>query len=114
MHDDATTLEHHPRILVVDDEPVVRLALVDCLTDAGYDVIEASNGAEALERVSQLPADMILLDLYMPRMDGFAFLRARASGRSQCSTGGRAVCGWDWRAARRRPAPCQCCPLQTR
>src|SRR5512138_3072107 len=65
------------RILVVDDEPIVRMLLAESLADAGHSVTAARNGAEALERVLAQPADMVLLDLLMPGMDGVTFLRER-------------------------------------
>jgi CheY-like chemotaxis protein len=65
------------RILVVDDEPIIRMILADSLADAGYSVVAARNGAEALDRDEQLPSDVVLLDLLMPGMDGFKFLQKR-------------------------------------
>src|SRR5438128_203914 len=67
------------RILVVDDEPIIRMLVVESLADAGYLVTTASNGAEALDRALEQPADMVLLDLLMPDMDGLSFLRERQS-----------------------------------
>ena len=58
------------RILVVDDEPVVRQVLLNQLTSSGYDVIEAKDGPEALRRLAESP-DLVLLDIMMPRMSGF-------------------------------------------
>lgn len=65
------------QILVVDDEPAIRTFLVEGLTDAGYAVTTASNGAEALQRVGECRSDAVLLDLLMPVMDGLTFLRKR-------------------------------------
>lgn len=64
-------------ILVVDDEPAIRTFLVEGLTDAGYRVSTASNGAEALLRAGESRSDAVLLDLLMPVMDGLTFLRER-------------------------------------
>ncbi len=61
-------------ILVVDDDPDARLRLRTVLERNGWKVDEAANGQEALERVTFLPPQLILLDLTMPLMDGFAFL----------------------------------------
>lgn len=63
------------KILVVDDERhIVRLVEVN-LTRAGYDVLTAYDGVEALEVVQKDKPDMIVLDVMMPRMDGFEVLR---------------------------------------
>jgi len=67
------------RILVVDDEPAIRTFLMEGLTDAGYTVLTASNGAEALQRAGECRSDAVLLDLLMPVMDGLTFLRMRQS-----------------------------------
>jgi serine phosphatase RsbU (regulator of sigma subunit) len=67
-------MEEHPRILIVDDEPLNIDYLEQELEDLDYEVLSARNGQEALELVeSQLP-DMILLDIMMPIMDGFEVL----------------------------------------
>lgn len=58
------------RILVVDDEPQIRRFLRPALTAAGYDVIEAENGAEALKAVATAAPDVLILDLGLPDMDG--------------------------------------------
>ena len=62
-------------ILVVDDNPDVRLALSTQLTDEGYEVVEASDGDLVIEAARERKPDLILLDLMMPRMDGFEALR---------------------------------------
>jgi len=64
-----------PTILVVDDEPQVRRVLRTTLAAEGYVVLEARNGQEALERFRAEPADIILLDVNMPDMDGFEACR---------------------------------------
>jgi CheY-like chemotaxis protein len=63
-------------ILVVDDDPMVREALFDLLTDEGFLVSVAVNGADALARLRAGPVapDLIVLDLAMPVMDGYGFL----------------------------------------
>ena len=63
------------KILVVEDEPHIRELLVDILIDSGYDVVEAGNGAAALDLVSQERPDIILLDVMMPVMDGLQVLK---------------------------------------
>jgi CheY-like chemotaxis protein len=73
----VTSAARSRRVLVVDDEPIIRMVLADALADAGYSVVAARNAAEALDRAEQHPSDVVLLDLLMPGMDGFKFLRER-------------------------------------
>jgi len=58
------------RILVVDDEPQIRRFLRPALAAAGYDVIEAENGADAIKAAATSAPDVIILDLGLPDMDG--------------------------------------------
>ena len=60
------------RILVVDDESRYQRLLEANLRTDGYDVVTASNGVEAIELFSSQPIDLILLDVMMPELDGFA------------------------------------------
>jgi len=63
------------RILCVDDEPI-NLSLLDAmLSPRGYDVVLASSGPEALEKIQTERIDICLLDLMMPGMDGFEVCR---------------------------------------
>ncbi|MEU4830118.1 response regulator transcription factor [Streptosporangium sp. NPDC023615] len=63
------------RLLVVDDEPVVRELLSATLRFAGYTVGSAATGAEALEAAWHEPPDLVLLDVMLPDMDGFEVIR---------------------------------------
>jgi DNA-binding response OmpR family regulator len=63
------------RVLVVDDEPNVRLVFRTALEAAGYTVAEAEDGEMAIDRLGVLPADLVLLDLQMPGMGGMEVLR---------------------------------------
>ena len=63
-------------VLVVEDEAVTRLDLRVELEKSGWEVAEATNGREALERIAQRRPQLILLDLMMPEMDGFEFVEA--------------------------------------
>ena len=63
------------RIMIVDDAGLVRMYYRDALQAAGYEVEEALNGLEALEKLLTVPADLIVLDVNMPKMDGMTFLR---------------------------------------
>jgi signal transduction histidine kinase/DNA-binding response OmpR family regulator len=65
-----------PRLLVIDDDPDVREMLRRTLQKQRWSVVEAGNGAEGLRCVAAARPDVILLDLIMPEMDGFAFLQA--------------------------------------
>ena len=60
------------RILIVDDEPRYLRLLEANLQTEGYEVVAAQDGEEALEKFSLQPADLILLDVLMPGLDGFA------------------------------------------
>ena len=62
-------------VLVVDDEEQNRTLLRDPLVALGYEVEEAENGVQALQRIAAHPPDVILLDLMMPQMDGFEVCR---------------------------------------
>jgi two-component system chemotaxis response regulator CheY len=63
------------RILIVDDAATVRMYHRGILESAGYTVEEALNGIEALEKALQCPFDLYVVDINMPKLDGFGFLR---------------------------------------
>jgi CheY-like chemotaxis protein len=64
------------RILVVDDQPAMRATLAMLLRSLGADVQVAASGADAIERCAREPAfDAVLLDAYMPGLDGLALAR---------------------------------------
>jgi two-component system, chemotaxis family, chemotaxis protein CheY len=62
-------------ILVVDDASLVRLYYRSTLQAAGFRMDEALNGIEALEKLMVRPVDLLIVDVNMPQMDGFTFLR---------------------------------------
>lgn len=62
-------------ILIVEDESVLNEAYQITLAQAGYDIISAFDGKEALELVEEVSPDVILLDLRMPVLDGIGFLK---------------------------------------
>jgi two-component system chemotaxis response regulator CheY len=62
-------------ILVIDDAATVRMYHRNILQAAGYETDEAINGIEALEKALQKPYDLYLVDVNMPKMDGYGFLK---------------------------------------
>jgi two-component system OmpR family response regulator len=68
-----------PRVLVVDDDPHIRDVVCFALEQAGHDVAGAGSGEEALERFTLEPADVIVLDVVLPGMDGLDVCRALRS-----------------------------------
>jgi DNA-binding response OmpR family regulator len=63
------------RVLVVDDEPQVVWVLQLALDAEGYEVLTARNGIEAMERISEGHPELMVLDVMMPRMDGWSVMR---------------------------------------
>jgi len=64
-----------PSILIVDDEPSILQSLSGLLTDEGFEVITANNGYEALKTIDSEAPDMVLLDVWMPGIDGIETLK---------------------------------------
>jgi len=65
-------------VLVVDDEPAVRISEADVLRSAGYEVVEAADGLEALEVLRSESVRAVVLDVSMPRCDGISLLDSLA------------------------------------
>jgi two-component system chemotaxis response regulator CheY len=63
------------RVLIVDDAATVRMYHRGILESAGYAVEEAMNGIEALEKALEAPFDLYVVDINMPKLDGYGFLR---------------------------------------
>ncbi len=63
------------KILIADDAAFMRMRLVKLLNESGHEVIEATNGAEALEKYEEHKPDGTLLDITMPKMDGIMALQ---------------------------------------
>lgn len=76
---DAARTPDAKRILVVDDSSLVRLYYRSALEKAGFAVEQAINGIEAMEKVLSQTFDLVIVDVNMPRMDGFSFLRSLRS-----------------------------------
>ncbi|MBF0122218.1 MAG: response regulator [Candidatus Omnitrophica bacterium] len=63
------------KILVADDEPEILMVLAKMVRAEGFDVVTASDGVEAWEKVLSENPDMLILDINMPKKDGFAVLK---------------------------------------
>lgn len=64
-----------PKILVVDDLPTELELICRTLQDAGLEVMRAEDGEEAISRIREEHADLVILDVVMPRMNGFEVIR---------------------------------------
>lgn len=73
-----------PRILVVDDEPDIRDLVQEILEDEGYRVVVAENGETARSAFSRDAPDLVLLDIWMPDVDGISLLREWSVGGLDC------------------------------
>ena len=69
------------KILIVDDDPDMREALAIILESRGHEIISARDGIEALATLKAESPDLMILDLLMPKMDGFAVLKELHDGR---------------------------------
>ena len=79
-----TTKSLRPRVLLVDDYPDAREMYSEYLEFSGFDVVEAGNGMEALQRAVDTTPDIILMDLSLPVMDGWeATRRLKADQRTK-------------------------------
>jgi DNA-binding response OmpR family regulator len=68
-------------VLIVEDDPAIRTLLEDVLRDSGYTVASAESGDEALDQMRARHPDLVLLDLMLPGMNGWTFLRTREKDR---------------------------------
>ncbi|MCP4687783.1 MAG: response regulator, partial [Desulfobacterales bacterium] len=59
------------KVLIVDDDPVMRMSLDSTLSEAGYETVHVGDGLEALEKVREIDPDVVLSDIVMPRLDGY-------------------------------------------
>jgi len=60
------------RIMVVDDAEIIRVFFSKLLSRQGHEVITANDGVEALEKYRESPADLVFMDIFMPRQEGLA------------------------------------------
>jgi two-component system, NtrC family, nitrogen regulation response regulator NtrX len=65
----------YPSVMIVDDEPSILQSLSGILSDEGFEIFTASNGYEALKRIEQEAPDLVLLDIWMPGLDGIETLK---------------------------------------
>lgn len=63
------------RILIIDDEEAIQTAISDTLSNQGFSILTARNGEEGLLTALKQHPDLILLDIFMPKMDGLVMLR---------------------------------------
>jgi two-component system sensor histidine kinase and response regulator WspE len=66
----VSSVDRKNRVLLVDDSPLTRELLVSLLESVGYEVVQAVDGADALERLSKISVDIVVSDLEMPQIDG--------------------------------------------
>ena len=75
---DSTVISLHDKvrkkILVVEDSPTIRKVISITLSQKGFEIIEAGDGLEALSRLNEAKPDLILLDIILPKMDGYQIL----------------------------------------
>ncbi len=76
----AKTRSEPPTVLIVDDEPAIVDLLSQLLEDEGYRVASAGDGVAAYEKVGEVRPDLVIADVMMPRMDGFALVDRLAGG----------------------------------
>lgn len=86
-------------VLVVDDDPSIRALIRLFLEAAGYDVIEAADGRRGMRALSEMPVDLVILDIFMPEMDGLEVLQQLREHCRACKvmaiSGGSAKVGMD-------------------
>ena len=78
-----------PTVLVVEDDTAIRRGLVDMLGYAGYEALECDNGRSALELATECGVDLVLLDVMLPRQDGFSSSTTSTVGLDPCTPPGR-------------------------
>jgi two-component system, chemotaxis family, chemotaxis protein CheY len=76
METERSLLASRARVLVVDDSSLVRLYYRDILQKEGFEVEQAINGMEAMEKILAQAFDLAIVDVNMPKIDGFTLIRA--------------------------------------
>jgi len=80
----AEAVKPQIRVLAVDDDPFIRKMLEKVLTEARYDVVLATDGEEALEKIYRERPDLIISDVVMPKLDGLSLVK-KLKGKLQTS-----------------------------
>ena len=70
-----------PRVLIAEDESIIRMDLREMLEEEGYDVVEATDGDEAIRLAREAKPDLVILDIKMPGVDGLTAARAISDER---------------------------------
>ena len=83
-------------ILVIDDDAQVRQLCQAALEGAGYRVLSAESGSDALRLVQQHEADLALVDVFMPTMDGLEVIPLLHKTRPACKTIAMSGGSWEW------------------
>ena len=76
-------MDKRRRVLIIDDEALIRRAMADYLADCGYETVTASDGAEGLAKAQSEKFDIVLVDLRMPRMDGLEVISTLKSAQPE-------------------------------
>ena len=63
-----------PKLLIIDDEIKLRETICELFSMTGYEVFEAKDGLDGIEKVEQLQPDLIICDIMMPKLDGYGFI----------------------------------------
>jgi CheY-like chemotaxis protein/phosphoribosyl 1,2-cyclic phosphodiesterase len=84
-HTPAAAVAPGARVLIVDDDPVVRRLTMQALQNDGYVLTEAAGGREALELISRQTPDLVILDLVMPELDGMEVLKVLRANPAKAS-----------------------------
>jgi CheY-like chemotaxis protein len=83
-------------ILCIDDEDQVRMLFQIALEGAGYRVLTAESGQDGLRLLQQQEVDLVLVDIFMPSMDGFEVIRLLHKSRPACKIIAISGGSWEW------------------
>jgi CheY-like chemotaxis protein len=86
MNADENLEAHMKKVLIADDTATGRELVCTVLEGSGFEVVEASDGMEAVDRAHEHRPDLIILDLHMPKLDGFGVIRQLRSEEDFAAT----------------------------